>query len=255
MRQMFGQNFLTDINIAKKIVMSAELSLEDSVLEIGPGKGILTSIIAPQVKDLSVIEIDKNLALNLQANKTYSSVKIINCDFLKYNFEEIEGKIKLISNLPYNVSTAIIEKILPNHNWTTAVFMVQKEVGDRIKAKVASSDYGSFSLFCQYYAEVEQILKVGPGCFFPKPKVDSIVLKMKNKFCEKIDDRLVQFIRKTFQQKRKTILNSFSNALNCQKDAVLAVLNKAGINPMLRPGNLTFEMYKDLFNTYFFKQL
>jgi 16S rRNA (adenine1518-N6/adenine1519-N6)-dimethyltransferase len=136
LRQKHGQNFLIDNNIAIKIVKAAELDLTDNVLEIGHGKGILTKLIVSSINFLTAIEIDKILFQQLDSYFSFNkikNVKLVNQDFLKYDIHDI--KRKFISNLPYNVGTAIIQKILPLQNWTTAVFMLQREVIERLAAK------------------------------------------------------------------------------------------------------------------------
>ena len=171
MRQPHGQNFLADINIAKKIVDAAHISSGNKVLEIGPGKGILTNLLARTAGECKAIEIDKNLCEQLRNKfERFNNVKIILGNFLDYPFPEEPGPLKIVANLPYNVSTAIIEKLLPEKSWTTAVLMVQKEVGERLLARVSTKDYGYFTVFCRHYCKIEKLFFVGPGCFFQNQK-------------------------------------------------------------------------------------
>lgn len=255
MRQPFGQNFLVDQNIAHKIVAAADLHPDDTVIEIGPGKGVLTSLIAPQVKSLYAIEIDRNFAPAL-ANQFRASphVRIINEDFMKFavpcSLLPAARSLKYISNLPYNVSTAIIEKILPGRDWTSAVFMVQKEVGERIAASPSTGEYGSFTVFCRYYCRVETILNVPPGCFAPPPKVDSVVLRLTNLLPKPAPAGLFDFVRAAFGQRRKTIHNSLANNLNLSKETVGIALATAGIDPRSRPETISLESYQTLFSCF-----
>jgi 16S rRNA (adenine1518-N6/adenine1519-N6)-dimethyltransferase len=171
LRQKYGQNFLIDNNIAAKIVKAADLGLMDNVFEIGHGKGILTKLIVPSVNFLTAIEIDKILFQQLASYFSFNkitNVELINQDFLKYDIPDI--KRKFISNLSYNVGTAIIQKILPLQNWTTAVFMLQKEVMGRLAAKPGDKDYGYISIFTSYYTDVEVLFDVSPNVLILRQK-------------------------------------------------------------------------------------
>lgn len=220
-RIKFGQNFLIDENIAKKIVNGADLTSEDIVVEIGPGKGILTKFIQPQVKHLIAIEIDRNLCGELK-NKFNSctNLEIINHDFLTWSPPYSPRTIKYIANLPYCIVSPVLRKLFQLKNWSLAVFTVQKEVGERILAKPETKDYGMLSLLTEFYAGGRKIAKIPPGCFYPKPKVDSMVIRFYRKdinYSEKFINELFEVISAAFKNRRKTILNSFN--LNLKVDA------------------------------------
>ncbi|MDR1122453.1 MAG: 16S rRNA (adenine(1518)-N(6)/adenine(1519)-N(6))-dimethyltransferase RsmA [Endomicrobium sp.] len=241
-----GQNFLIDNNIATKIVKAADLDLVDNVLEIGPGKGILTKLIAPSVNFLTAIEIDKILFQQLANYFSFNkiTVELINQDFLKYNISDI--KCKFISNLPYNVGTAIIQKILPLQNWTIAVFMLQKEVVERLVAKPGDKSYGYISVFTSYYVDAEVLFDVSSKCFNPHPKVTSSVVKFKNKKIETTEHVLFEFVKHAFSMKRKTILNCISSFCNIPKDKASNILNSCGLNAFLRPNKLSIFDFLNL---------
>ncbi|MDR3195493.1 MAG: 16S rRNA (adenine(1518)-N(6)/adenine(1519)-N(6))-dimethyltransferase RsmA [Endomicrobium sp.] len=240
MRQKHGQNFLIDNNIAANIVKAADLDLMDNVLEIGPGKGILTKFIQPKVNLLTSVEIDK--ILFQQLNNYFSfhktkNVELINQDFLKYDIPDIKRKV--ISNLPYNIGTAIIQKFLPLQNWTTAVFMLQKEVIERLAAKPGGKDYGYISIFTSYYADTKILFDVSPKCFNPPPKVASSVIKLTNKKPETPDPVFFNFVKHAFSMRRKTILNCISSFCNMPKNEVSSILEDCGLNALLRPSKLS----------------
>jgi len=240
MRQKHGQNFLIDNNISAKIVKAADLDLMDNVLEIGPGKGILTKLIVSNVNFLTAIEIDKILFQQLNSYFSFNkitNIELINQDFLKYDIPDI--KRKFISNLPYNVGTTIIQKILPLQNWTTAVFMLQKEVIERLAAKPGDKDYGYISAFTSYYADAEVLFDVSPKCFNPPPKVTSSVIKFKNKKAEVPEPVLFEFIKHAFSMRRKTILNCISSFCDIPKDKASTILEGCGLNAFLRPDKLS----------------
>ncbi|MCL1972535.1 MAG: 16S rRNA (adenine(1518)-N(6)/adenine(1519)-N(6))-dimethyltransferase RsmA [Endomicrobia bacterium] len=272
MRQKHGQNFLIDNNIANNILRAAELSSEDEVLEIGPGKGILTKIIQPQVKHLTAVEIDPVLAQQLKYYFSFhniNNVKIINADFLKLQSEEwrVESEdknnsgasristlhsslstlpFKVISNLPYNVGTAIIQKILPLNNWTLCVLMLQKEVIRRLAANPCDKDYGYISIFCSYYADRKVLFDVSPKCFNPPPQVTSSVIKLTNKAAKPPDPLFFELVKRSFSMRRKTILNCLASFKNLEKSQANKILITCGLDPLLRPDKLSISDYLHL---------
>ncbi|MCL2335079.1 MAG: 16S rRNA (adenine(1518)-N(6)/adenine(1519)-N(6))-dimethyltransferase [Endomicrobia bacterium] len=302
MRQKHGQNFLTDLNIANNIIKAAHLSPQDEVLEIGPGKGVLTKLIQPQVKRLTAVEIDPILAQQLKHYFSFhniNNVEIVNADFLKRQSEEwgvksedkdnglprqdsvlprndsqetsLRGNgvpeaiqdscristphsplftlpLKIISNLPYNVGTAIIQKILPIPNWTTAVFMLQKEVAHRLAAKCGSPDYGYISIFTQYYADCEVLFDVSPRCFTPQPKVVSTVIKLTNRHSPEPELAFFELVKHSFSMRRKTILNCLSTFKNLDKSQANKILTTCNLDPILRPGVLSISDFLHLTN-------
>jgi 16S rRNA (adenine1518-N6/adenine1519-N6)-dimethyltransferase len=240
MRQKNGQNFLIDNNIANNIIKSANFEKYDEVLEIGPGKGILTKIIQLQVKYLTAVETDG--ILSQQLNHYFSfhgaqNIKIINVDFLKYNIPNT--KLKIISNLPYSVGTAIIQKILPTKNWITAVFMLQKEVTQRLAARPGGKSYGYISIFTSYYADCKILFDVSPRCFNPTPKVISSVIKLTNKATTPPDPIFFDFVKHAFKTRRKTILNCLTSFKNLEKSEAVHILGICALDPFLRPDKLS----------------
>ena len=247
MRQPKGQNFLIDKEIAHKIVDAAQLDSSDNVIEIGPGRGALTDYIARQAKTLTLIEIDEKLASNLSIKyKNHPNINVVSADFLDFEIPGSLDKVKFIANLPYCAATKIIEKVIPYTNWNKAIFMVQKEVGKRIVSEKDRKTYGFFSVFCQYYVNCKIILTCPPSAFFPKPQVDSVVLELTNKYPPVPDESLFKLVKHAFAQKRKTILNSLTNSIGCEKPLVAEVLEKAGIDPSLRPENLSLDSFINL---------
>ncbi|MDR1418210.1 MAG: 16S rRNA (adenine(1518)-N(6)/adenine(1519)-N(6))-dimethyltransferase RsmA [Endomicrobium sp.] len=248
MRQKYGQNFLIDNNIANNIVKSLNLKITDNVLEIGPGKGILTKLIHPKAKFLTCVDIDSSLVRELASYFSFNNiknVKIINEDFLRYNLQT-QDIIKFISNLPYNVGTAIIQKVLPLYNWSEAVFMLQKELVSRLTAKSGGKDYGYISIFTSYYAQSQVLFDVSPKCFKPRPKVISSVIKLKNKRPEKPDPLFFEFVKHAFSMRRKTILNALSSFKSLDKTQSLAIVDNLKIFPLLRPDKLEISDFLSL---------
>lgn len=250
MRQPYGQNFLTDKDVAARIVEAACLAEADTVLEIGPGKGALTKFIAPLVSKVIAVELDRNFAAALSRNFSGKpNVEVVNSDFLAFPLPTSDFPLTIVSNLPYSAATAIIEKFLPWKNWSSAVVMVQKEVGDRIAAGPDNRDYGVLSILTQYYASVEVLFKVGPESFFPAPKVESSVLLLKNLLPPPLPEGFAAVVKAAFHQRRKTVLNSISAGLKLPKSDVSKLLLSCDINPGLRPENLTQKDYLCLTKT------
>ena len=245
MRQPHGQNFLTDKNIAHRIVDSAAISKQDLVIEIGPGKAALTDILKDLTDNLIAVDIDSHLAADLEIKyKDNKNVAVINKDFLKYELPD--KPFKIVANLPYNVGTAIVQKFLPNKNFVSAVIMLQKDVIARLLSREGTKDYGYISLFRQYYADAEFLFDVPPGCFMPKPQVMSSVAKLINKFSSQPDKSLFPLIKHCFSMRRKTMLNCVSSFLKIDKTQTTKILNDCGMDVMLRPDKVTLEQYKAL---------
>ncbi len=239
-----GQNFLLDPQVLDKIADAADI--EDGVLEIGPGFGVLTKRLCETGKKVVSVEIDKRLIPVLDFTLAeFDNVKIIEKDILKTDVkalidEEFGGKrISVAANLPYYITTPIITKLieekLPIKN---IVVMVQKEVAERIAAKPGKKDYGAISVLCQYYTNPRLVTIVPKGSFYPAPKVDSAVLCMEvqdKPNVEVLDEKLFfKVVKAAFAQRRKTLLNCLSSSFSCPKEALSELLLGAGIEPTIR---------------------
>ncbi len=245
MRQPHGQNFLTDKNIAHRIVEAADIQKTDTIIEIGPGKAALTDILKDYTDNLIAVDIDSNLVSALKARyKENKNITILNKDFLKFDLPDTEFKI--VANLPYNVGTAIVQKFLPNKNFISGVIMLQKELITRLVGKEGTKDYGYISLFRKYYSDAEFLFDVPPGCFSPKPKVMSAVIKLINKYPCEPNANLFSLIKHCFTMRRKTILNCLSTFLKLDKVQTAKILNDNNIDVMLRPDKLTLKQYETL---------
>lgn len=256
MRARLGQNFLVDKNIAIKIIKSADISYPDTVIEIGPGFGILTEELSKISKKVIAVEIDKKLFEELiEKYRNKKNIKIINTDFLKYNPPK-KLKLKFVANLPYYISSAIIEKILHLDNWDTAVFMIQKEVANRLKSQPNSPDYGVLSIACQIFCSVEKMFNVPGTCFHPKPEVTSTVVKLKrlkNPLIKKNNEKkFFRIVKSAFLHRRKTILNSLclSYILNggrqMDKKKMEEKILQAGISPLCRAETVSVDGFVKL---------
>lgn len=249
-----GQNFLVDKNFVDKIVDAADVK-NQNVIEIGPGIGTISYEMAKLAKKILVIEIDDSLIPILEENLgDFSNVKIIHQDVLKCDFnqlveEEFGGEdFKVVSNLPYYITTPIIEKLIEGKSPSDMTIMVQKEVADRMLADENDKEYSSLSVFIKFYAETQKITNVPKSVFMPKPKIDSTVLRLSlRKYDDEVDrERLFALVKAGFNKRRKTILNSLSDVY--PKDELSLAFEKVGINKTLRAENLSLDDYINLTN-------
>lgn len=244
-KKSLGQNFLADTRIQHKIIQACALNPEDTVVEIGPGRGALTRLIAGQVQRLICVEADRDLIEPLRSSLP-SSVEIIHADFLKWDMGHLPDGAKVIGNIPYYISTPIIEKLIAQRaKISSALLTVQLEFGQRLTAKSGGKDYGSLSCYAQYYADIKMFFKIKNTCFKPAPKVDSCFLgfKMKSQAQGLVSDEdfLFKLIQTAFQQRRKNIVNSLKGLAGREKlEESLKVL---GIDPNARAENLTLLNY------------
>lgn len=249
-----GQNFLIDDSVPRDIVAGAEVDENDLVIEIGPGVGTLTAQLLNKAKKVVAIELDNDLIpiLNQEIGDN-PKFTLIHKDALKVNFNEIIGEeksVKLVANLPYYVTTPIIVKLLKEgYNFKSLTIMIQKEVAGRMNADPGNKDYGSLSLLVQYYCNTKIVRRVPPQCFIPRPKVDSIVIRL-DKLSEpkvKVENEKLFFdiIRNSFNMRRKTLWNGVKN-IGLSKENLELAFNEANIDPKRRGETLTIEEFATL---------
>ena len=256
-----GQNFLVDDSVPKDIVLGAEVDENDLVIEIGPGVGTLTAQLLNKAKKVVAIELDNDLIPILtQEIGDNPKFTLIHNDALKVNFNEVIGEeksVKLVANLPYYVTTPIIVKLLKEgYNFKSLTIMIQKEVAERINAEPGNKDYGALSLLVQYYCNTKIIRKVPPQCFIPRPKVDSIVIRLDrlNEPKVKVENEKLFFdiIRNSFNMRRKTLWNGVKN-IGLSKENLELAFKEANIDPKRRGETLSIEEFgvlSDKINKY-----
>lgn len=249
-KKSLGQNFLIDNNIIKKISDSINPTSDDLIIEIGPGSGALTKELIKKESDLICFEIDsrlKEVLKSLESEKT----KINFIDFLKVDLKDYINnkykKIYFVGNLPYYITTAIINKIIKESDPEEITIMVQKEVGQRFTAKPSSKEYNSLSVFLQYNFNIETVCQVSKNCFEPKPKVDSVVVKFIKKEKIKVtnEDHFYKLVKDSFTQKRKNLRN---NLKNYDLEKINKVLNKYNKDLTSRAEALSIEEFIDISN-------
>lgn len=253
-----GQNFLTDKEVLDGIVDGAEIGKDDLVIEIGPGIGVLTQAAAEKAGKVVAVEIDKDLIEVMRFTLAgLDNVKVIEGNILKTDInsliEEERGElthVKVIGNLPYYITTAIIMKLLSEHvECESITVMMQKEVGERIMAAPGSREYGAISASVQYYSIVNHIIDVNKASFMPQPKVDSCVLRMDiletPSAAPKDEEHFFAVIRAAFGQRRKTLLNSLKST-GAPKEVISEALEEAGIDANRRAETLTLDEFAKL---------
>lgn len=245
-KKSFGQNFLVNPHTINKIISFSDLKPNDIVLEIGPGKGALTHQLAKHTKKVIAIEKDKQLAQQLKKQFIDSNVQIIEANFLSYSIKNLPKISKVVGNLPYNIATPIIEKLIEHKSkFSEMFFTVQLEHGLRMTAKPHTKSYGSFSCFIQYHTLSKKLFNIKNTCFYPKPKVQSCFVSMqinKNTALTKATENfLFKMIQCAFQQRRKMIVNSLVHFAD--KEMIFEALEKTKIRNTSRAENLTLHDY------------
>lgn len=269
MTKSLGQNFLTDGSIVQKIVDAGDVGKNDLVVEIGPGVGSMTCELASRAGRVLAVEIDRYLIPALtEILKDYSNTTIINEDVLKVDLRKIiqesleqnpDGlkSVKVIANLPYYITTPIIMKLLEeNPGIDSMVFMVQKEVAERMVAKPGGKDYGALSVAVQYYSQPGIAFNVPPEFFIPKPEVDSTVIRLnilKEPPIDVMSEKMFfNVVKASFGQRRKTLLNALSNSgyFAKSKDEIRDILNHLGIEENRRGETLSLLQFAQIANAF-----
>ena len=255
LKKKFGQNFIIDENVINSIIDKSKIDKDTLVIEVGPGAGSLTYKLGISAKNVICYEIDTTLENVLKENtRDLNNVKIIYQDFLKANvLDDIKGyeykKLYFVANLPYYITTPIIIKIIEDCiPVDKMVFMVQKEVGNRFKALPGSKEYGSLSVYLNYYFDVKKILDISRHVFMPEPNVDSIIVefsKKENLLAVKNEEVFFKLIRDSFTQKRKTLRNNLKG-YNLEK--IEELLNRHNLDLSVRAEQLSTEIFIEIAN-------
>ena len=254
-KKNLGQNFLQDKNIIDKIVNAPDYGDNNLVIEIGPGAGALTKELLKKVDRAMLYEVDTRLEKILNKElSTFVNYELIFDDFLnrdvnkdisKYDFDNLY----IVANLPYYITTPIITKIINDKiPINEIVIMIQKEVADRFSAKPGSKEYGQITVFLNYFFDIDNVCNVSKNCFFPKPKVDSAVIKMKRKESNdyiKNFDVFNKLVKDSFRFKRKTIKN---NLVGYDLDIISNILTKYGFDINTRSENIPYNVFVEIAN-------
>jgi len=254
-RKRFGQNFLTDSHVVDDIIAAFHPVVGQHVVEVGPGLGVLTTRLLPIIKKLDVIELDRDLIPKLKAVclavcEHEDDLQIYNEDVLKFDFSKLthdEQPLRIIGNLPYNISTPLIFYLLEQSiKIQDMLFMLQKEVVDRMGAAPGSKQYGRLSVMTQYYCEVHKLFDVDASAFSPPPKVQSSIVQLlpyRELPIKAHDEQLLKtIVTKAFSKRRKTLRNSLKDIIDIKE------LTELGIDPVVRAEQLSVEQFVKISN-------
>jgi 16S rRNA (adenine1518-N6/adenine1519-N6)-dimethyltransferase len=255
-----GQNFLLDKNTLERIVSAAKLTGDESVLEIGPGLGALTRILAERAASVTAVEIDAGFVRVLaETVGDLENVHVEHADFLKLdlttwaraNLTPLPATV--VANVPYYITSPLLVSLLRTGElWRTIVVLVQKEIADRLRAGPGTPEYGSLSVFAQVHAEVDVVGAVPRGAFYPPPKVDSAIVRFTPRPRPPVpisDPRLFeQVVRAAFGQRRKTLSNALTAVPDWTRETALAALGAAGVDPRRRGETLTVADFAAIAN-------
>ena len=250
-RKRFGQNFLHDKMVIQRIVNNINPRQGDHIVEIGPGEGALTELVLDKIGAMDVVELDRDLIPLLKIRFVMQEgLTIHQADALKFNFCELkenEKKLRIIGNLPYNISTPLLFHLFDNsHCIQDMHFMLQKEVVDRIVAKPGDSSYGRLGIMMQYYCRSEYVLTVKPGAVRPPPKVDSAIVRLipheKPPVAVNDFDTFSKIVNFSFTQRRKTLRNILKGKLEASQ------IEELGIEPTIRPERLSLQDFTKIAN-------
>ena len=250
-RKRFGQNFLHDQGVIQRIVQSIQPQAGERLVEIGPGQGALTRQVLDHIEHMDAVELDRDL-IPLLAKEFGERLTIHSQDALKFDFCSLMpegGKLRVIGNLPYNISTPLLFHLMEGRHCIKDMhFMLQKEVVERLAAAPGSKAYGRLSIMVQYYCRVEKLFIVHPGAFHPPPKVDSAIVRLVPHQQPPVEvvsaADLSKLVAQAFSQRRKTLRNTLKGMLE-EADIIAC-----GIDPQLRPEQLSLPQFAALANRY-----
>lgn len=247
MRAKLDQHFLTDAAVADRIVASCSPRAGDPIVEIGPGRGVLTERLLERGASVTAVEIDDVLRAGLAA-RLGERLRLVSGDFLEIDLAQLPSPAKVVSNLPYSMGTPILQRLLPWKGWTEAVLMFQKEVADRVCAAPGTRDYGVLTLSAAVYADAEPLFDVGRRSFSPPPKVESAVLRLRRLERPRLPDGLdpeafLAIAKAAFSQRRKMAANSIASMRKLERPAVAAALERSGVSPTARAEEIPFDAF------------
>ncbi len=252
-KKKLGQHFLVDSNILHKVIRTAQVEKGDVVLEVGPGLGEMTLALARQAKKVVAVEIDPTLVAILRGKiKDHPNVEVVKNDILKMDFRHFfkkEGRpIKVVSNLPYQISTPLLFRFIESKEvFSTFTLMLQREVAERMMALPCRKEYGPLSIFVQLFLNVSTRFFVNPSAFFPPPKVESAVVRLVWKEKPMIEanheEWFKRIVKACFGYRRKTLANALKHSELSLPDSIESKMEEVGIDPQRRPETLTIQEF------------
>jgi 16S rRNA (adenine1518-N6/adenine1519-N6)-dimethyltransferase len=242
----FGQNFLIDWNALRAVVDAAELTGRETVLEIGPGLGVLTRELTQRAGRVVSVELDERLLPVLRETvQQAANLETVHGDAMEFDLSLLPKGALLVANLPYNIATGVIVRALESGVFARLVVMVQKEVAERLTAEPGDSQYGAVSLIVAHFAEAGIVRHVAPGCFYPPPEVTSSIVRLDVRSEAQPRPDLFRFVRDAFRHRRKTLAKNLRMAGH-ERQRIAAALSAEGLDPRVRGEELGLEAFKAL---------
>lgn len=252
-KKSLGQHWLQDDFSLEAMLVAAEITPNDTVLEIGPGPGTLTEKLVENASDVVAVEFDESLASELPVRVPAQNLQVVHQDILRFDLTTLPPNYKVVANIPYYLTSNLLRNLCESSNpFSAAAILIQKEVAERVCAQ--PGDMSLLSVSVQFYCEAWLDLLVPAELFTPPPKVDSQILKLtfrKEPLYPDVDTKVFfRVVKAGFSQRRKTILNSLSAGLHISKPQGIEILNQASINPSVRAQNLTLDDWYGLYRAY-----
>ncbi len=242
----FGQNFLVDASALSAIVDAAEVGPTDTVFEAGPGLGVLTRALAQRAERVVSVELDRRLKPVLtETLHGLTNVELVEGDAVRFDFAALPEGALLVANLPYNAATAVLTRALESARFQRLVFLVQREVAERLTAAPGTPAYGSLSLLVCHFGNARQVRRVPPGAFLPPPKVTSSVVRIDVRAGTRTDPELFAFIRTCFAHRRKTLVKNLTMAGHA-RERVEGALHRLGMDDRVRAETLGLDAFREL---------
>lgn len=253
MRARLDQHFLVCEQTADRIVAATGIRPGERILEVGPGRGVLTRRLLKAGAEVTAVEIDEGLCEGLRGRFAGDAISVVHADWLELDLSTLPSPVGVVSNLPYSVGTPILRRLLDWPGWTSAVLMLQKEVAERVLAVPGGPDYGILSLAVWLKAEGDPLFDVPPECFSPPPKVQSAVLRLRRLTRSRLPDhlpeeRFFRVVKAAFSQRRKLAAKSVAAGLGLARESVDSAFSDAGIPLFSRPQDIPPESYLHLAN-------
>jgi len=255
-RRSLGQNFLVDENVARKIARAVQINRNDTVVEVGSGRGMLTRFLCEKAGRVIAVEIDKNLAI-LLSEKNIPNLEIINEDFLNISLSDLGERLVVVGNIPYNITSSILFKIISERRFIRrTALMVQKEVADRLLALPRTKNYGFLSVLLQFFFKISRIMNLPPECFIPRPKVTSTVLLFEKKppVAQLTNEEFfIKFVKLSFAKRRKKLINSVALSSDIPSETVSLAMRELSFPEDIRAETISPEDFGRLANVVYEK--
>ncbi len=252
-KKRLGQNFIVDPSVVVAIAEKSQIEADSTILEIGPGLGALTQQLAKRAKQVIAVEVDPDMVEVLEHELSMDNVKVVHQDFLDMDLSVLKDeKLMVVANVPYYITTPILFKLIESKLPLVSItLMIQKELADRLSAKVNTKEYNALSLMIAYLYQIKPILQIPKQCFHPKPKVDSTVIQLLPTKQKEVENEAAffEFLKTSFQMKRKTLVNNLKTII--EREEIEAVLTELKIATDIRAEGVSLEQFIKIYRSLY----